>query len=148
MVPINAVKNSLTRDAKLALAPFVTKEDKEHHHEVFGDDYSACLNWYRRGIRNLGVDEEKEQLRKREIKGKIAKETLFIAGLRDATSPAERGKTSMNGNVEGGEGGGKLKMVSVDSGHWIMLEKAEETNSILKEFFEKGVEKVGVRATL
>jgi len=45
----------------------------------------------------------------------------------------------MNGTVEGGEKGGKLSVVDVDAGHWIMLEKVEETNRVLGEFFELGV---------
>lgn len=30
-----------------------------------------------------------------------------------------------------------LTVKNVDSGHWIMLEKPNETNSLLEEFFEK-----------
>jgi hypothetical protein len=46
----------------------------------------------------------------------------------------------MSGSVERG----KLRVVDVDAGHWIMLEKVEETNRVLTEFFEG----VGVRSVL
>lgn len=107
---------------------------------MFGVDYSACLNWYTRGINNLGVDEEKELLKKGEIKEKIGKETLMVTGLKDVVCGAERGRVSMSGSVERG----KLRVVDVDAGHWIMLEKVEETNRVLTEFFEG----VGVRSVL
>jgi hypothetical protein len=29
--------------------------------------------------------------------------------------------------------------VTVESGHWVMLECADQTNRMLEEFFEKGV---------
>ena len=147
-MPINACENSITRNWKFPLAPYITEEDKTHHHEMFGDDYSPSLNWYHRGIRNLGAEEEKEQVKRGEIKEKIAKETLFIAGLRDATSSPERGRIVMKTFVEGGEKGGNLKMIDLDSSHWIMLEKAEEVNRILGDFFENGVGAADIKASL
>lgn len=33
---------------------------------------------------------------------------------------------------------GRLSCVDVDAGHWIMLEKPEETNEILRSFLEGG----------
>jgi len=36
----------------------------------------------------------------------------------------------------GGEKGGRLRVVDVDAGHWIMLEKADETNRIWRGFWE------------
>lgn len=33
-----------------------------------------------------------------------------------------------------------MQIVDVDAGHWIMQEKRDETNRILEEFFENGVD--------
>lgn len=112
------------------LPPFITSEDKAHHHATFGDDYSHCLNWYHRGINNLGVAEEKVLLEDGKIKAKLGKETLFVPGLKDAISPAARGKSVMQMAVEED----KLKVVEVDAGHWIMLEKGDELNHILEDY--------------
>ena len=130
--PIDGLKSFLTASSKTNVAPYITETEIAHHRAVFGDDYSACLNWYKRAISNLGVDEEKQLLKKGEIKDKIGKETLLVTGLRDVICGAERGRVSMKGSVEKG----KLSIVDVDAGHWIMLEKVEETNRILGEFFE------------
>lgn len=132
------MKKFITSDQKCALAPFITDEDKAHHHAAFGNDYSACVNWYKRGITNLGADEERRQLKRGEIRSKLGKDTLMIAGTKDPTSGAERARASMSASVEKG----MLKVVEADAGHWIMLEKAEETNRLLEDFFENGVREV------
>jgi soluble epoxide hydrolase/lipid-phosphate phosphatase len=49
----------------------------------------------------------------------------------------------MQAGVDGGLEGGKLAFVEIGSGHWVMLEFAEETNRILENFFENGVKGFG-----
>jgi pimeloyl-ACP methyl ester carboxylesterase len=124
------LKKFHSSDKELPMASFITPADKAHHHAVFGNDYSICLNWYHRGINNLGVAEEKALLEKGEIKDTLDKETLFFAGLKDAISPAVWGKQVLNATVEKG----KLRIVDVEAGHWIMLEKSDELNRALEEF--------------
>jgi soluble epoxide hydrolase / lipid-phosphate phosphatase len=114
----------------MQLPSFITPEDKAHHHATFGDDYSHCLNWYHRGINNLGVAEEQALLNSGKIKSKLAKDTLFVPGLKDGISPAVKGKAVMQMAVEEG----KLKTVEVNAGHWIMLEKADELCYIVDDF--------------
>lgn len=118
------------------LAPYITEEDKIHHHSVFGSDYSAPCTWYVRGISSLGVEEEKDSIKKGKIKETIGKETLMIATLNDPVSSADRAKAGMQAGVQSG----KLAYVEVNSGHWVMLECATETNRVLAEFLEKGVD--------
>lgn len=137
--PINSLRDWLSSKSKTHVASYITDEEKAHHHKVFADGYSACVNWYKRGIMNLGVEEEKALLEKGEIASKIGKETLMLTGLRDVICGAQRARVSMRGSVERG----KLKVVDLDAGHWIMLEKSEETNKVLQEFFEgRGVRSV------
>jgi soluble epoxide hydrolase / lipid-phosphate phosphatase len=133
------------------LAPYITEEDKAHHHAVFGSDYSAPCMWYARGLDSLGVEEEHESIKKGNIKKRIGKETLMIVTLNDAVSSPERARIGMQAGVEGGLAGGNLAIVEVDSGHWVMLERTEETNLILEGFFENGVKafgKKGFKASL
>ena len=141
--PINGLKDWLTAGSKTHVAGYICEEEKEYHHRVFGDDYSACVNWYKRGIRNMGVDEETKMLERGEIEngGRIAKDTLMLTGLKDVVCGADRARVVMKGAVDKG----KLKVVDLDAGHWIMLEKAKETNRALEDFFEGGV---GVRSVL
>jgi soluble epoxide hydrolase/lipid-phosphate phosphatase len=121
------------------LASYITEEDKAHHHAVFGSDYRAPCMWYVRGINSLGVEEEQASIKKGDILEKIGKETLMIATTNDAVCSPERARIGMQAGVEGGLAGEKLAFVDVDSGHWVMLECADQTNKILEEFFEKGV---------
>lgn len=140
LAPIDALKEWLLSGSLTHVAGYITEEDKEHHRKVFEDGYDACVCWYKRGIRNLGVEEEQEKLKKGEIRNKIGKETLMITGLKDVVCGAERARVGMEGSVERG----MLKVVDVDAGHWIMLEQKQETNRILGEFFEG----VGVKSAL
>ncbi|PVH70675.1 alpha/beta-hydrolase [Cadophora sp. DSE1049] len=111
------------------LAPWISEYDKRRHHEAFGDGYSACLNWYRREINNLGVKDERELLKMGLIGRGIEKETLMVTALRDAVSSAERARA--------------IQIVDVDAGHWIMLERKDETNRTLEEFFAGNVKGSG-----
>ena len=141
--PIDGLREWLAKGLRTHVAPWITEQDSEYHRRAFGVDYEAPTMWYKRGIRNLGVEEEQGMLRRGEVAngGKIWKETLMVTGLRDVVCGADRARASMRGSVERG----KLKVVDLDAGHWVMLEMAEETNKALQEFFEEGV---GVRSVL
>ena len=111
---------------------------------------APCM-WYARVLDSLGVEEEQASIKNGRMKEKIEKETLLVITLNDAVSSPERVRIAMQTGVEGGVEGGKLAMVEVDSGHRVMLERAEETNRILEQFFEKGVKgfgKQGLKAFL
>jgi soluble epoxide hydrolase / lipid-phosphate phosphatase len=121
------------------LASYITEEDKAHHHAVFGSDYRTPCLWYVRGINSLGVEEEKASIKKGNILEKIGKETLMIATINDAVCSPDRPRIGMQAGVEGGLTEGKLAFVAIESGHWVMLECADQTNRLLEEFFEQGV---------
>jgi soluble epoxide hydrolase/lipid-phosphate phosphatase len=145
--PTGAMERFLTTTSPAVssslLAPYITEEDKAHHHKVFASDYTAPCTWYVRGISSLGVEEEKDSIAKGKIQEIIRKETLMIATVNDPVGSVERARSGMQISVEGGFAGGKLAFVEVDTGHWVMLEKAEETNRILEAFLEKGVKGAG-----
>ena len=128
------LKSFIISDSRLELPSWISPEDKAHHYAVFKGDYSPCLTWYKRGINNLGIAEEKALLEKGRIKAKLDKPTLLVPGLRDAIYPHVKAKAIMSAAVEEG----KLTIVDVDAGHWIMLEKAVEINNILEDFCAAG----------
>jgi soluble epoxide hydrolase/lipid-phosphate phosphatase len=99
------------------LAPYISASDKVHHHAIFGDDYSPPCKWYVRGLRNLGVEEEKKALREGRISGGLKGDVLMITGLKDAVCLADWARVSISRSVEGGGKGGKLKVVDVDASH-------------------------------
>ncbi|KAH6681732.1 Alpha/Beta hydrolase protein [Halenospora varia] len=134
---LGGCKSYLESSKKLPVGDWVGNvlEEKAVHHEAFGDDYSAPLNWYKRAIGNLGQDEEIAQLKRGELKEKIGKETLMITGTKDVVCLAGQAKASMPSMVEKG----KLVIEDLDAGHWTMLERADECNEVLERFFEGGV---------
>lgn len=59
-------------------------------------------------------------------------DVLMIGGMKDTVCGADTARAMMKGSVEEG----RLTCVDVDAGHWIMLERPDETNEILRAFFE------------
>lgn len=129
------------------LAPWVTSSDKAAHHAAFGTDYTPTLNWYHRGISSLGVDDEVSALKEGSIKAKISVQTLMITGTKDVVCSAGHARKTMESCVEGGRYGGKLRVVDVDAGHWVMLEQRERFNEVLGSWLEE-TEEGGGRARL
>ena len=134
--PLNNMSSFIQSDKLVPLAPYVSAESKLHHHAVFGNDYSAPCTWYKRGIANLGIDAELAALDEGIIKDKLSVKTLLITGSNDRVCLSDKAKESMNAFVKGGLKGELLKVVDLDAGHWINLERAKETNAALLEFFE------------
>src|SRR4051794_27277953 len=96
----------------IPVAPYISPSMKAYHHEVFRTDYEAPCKWYVRGIRNLGVEEEKMALGEGEIVGRLCEDergfqgsVLMVTGLRDPVCPAGHARGSMNSTVAGGEEG-------------------------------------------
>ena len=131
------METQITSDTSTEVAPYITEEDKAHHHSIFGRDYSSCLNWYKRAIRNLGVDTEIQELKRGNIRDNIPKEieTLMITGTRDAVCLAPRAEQAMSQSCEQG----RLAVKHLDAGHWVLMERREEVNTILERFLEDGV---------
>ena len=126
------MERCITGDKHIQCGDWIEEGDKEFHHQMFGDDYEAPTKWYSRGILSLGAKNEKELLRKGLIMERLRKETLMVTGTRDAVCGAARARESMNASVQRG----LLKVVDLDAGHWIMLERKEETNRVLEQFIE------------
>jgi len=136
---IGALNNFLGADRRTKVGEWVgdVREEARWHHAMFGDDYERPLRWYHRGINNLGEEEERELLKRGEAGEKIGKETLMITGTKDRVCDAGKARMVMGAFVENPKE--KLKVVDLDAGHWVMLEKKEEMNRALEAFLENGV---------
>ncbi|KUJ13058.1 alpha/beta-hydrolase [Mollisia scopiformis] len=126
------------------LAPWTTPSDKTHHHNSFGNDYSPTLNWYHRGISSLGVDAEISALKEGKISSKIDIPTLMIGGTKDVVCDATHARKVMQSSVERE----KLKVVDLETGHWINLEEKEKFNEVLREWLEETSGEGGARPKL
>ncbi|KAH8815643.1 Alpha/Beta hydrolase protein [Xylogone sp. PMI_703] len=130
--PVGALKKYLEEDKKSEMAPYMTPEAIEHHHASLGDDYSAPLNWYKRSIADIGSEEEAELAKQGKLEKTLKKDTLMVAGLKDAVCLPFVSKDVMPKVVEG-----ELVEVDIDSGHWLFLDRPEEFNKVLKGFLER-----------
>ncbi|TVY41031.1 Bifunctional epoxide hydrolase [Lachnellula occidentalis] len=141
---IGHLEKFISADRRAKVGEWVgdVQEEARWHHEMIGDDYSAPLRWYHRGMKGLGKEEEEELLKKGEIKEKIGKETLMITGTKDRVCNAEKARIAMEAFVENPKE--NLKVLDLEAGHWVMLEKAEEMNRGLERFLENGVRDEGV----
>ncbi|RDW78404.1 hypothetical protein BP5796_06256 [Coleophoma crateriformis] len=137
LAPVGAAKTFITTDQHAKSASYFTPEDKAYFHSVFGADYSAPTCWYKRSLAGLGVEEERKAIEAGEVKtwkvdSKLDKETLLVTGTRDAVCIPEIGRQSMRKFTEEG----KLRIVDLEAGHWVQLEKATEFNQALLNFIQ------------
>lgn len=57
----------------------------------------------------------------------------MIGGTKDVVCDSGHARQTMERFVEGG----KLKVVNLDTGHWIMLEQRDSFNKVLAEWLEE-----------
>jgi len=114
-------------EGKLAESkPWFTSEDKEHYDQAFSSGYAAPINWYKAALTNINESDEKE-IPQENIA--LKQPTLLISSTSFITVSGDFA-SQMKPNVP------DLTVESLDCGHWIQLEKADEVNGILEKFFE------------
>jgi len=88
------------------------------------DEYGPAMNWYRCAMQNLNLKDEQEA----KPDPKIEVPVLMIVANEDPLSNA-MAITAMRENIA------NLKVVDIECGHWVQVEKPEEVNTALEEFF-------------
>lgn len=130
MGPLGACRTCFTSGKTSPLASWVTTPELETQDEIFAPGnggYGPALNWYKAQIANLNTpDDEGVSEDDRHVK----QPTLLVTcGLDYIGVPALQ------------EGGMRpwvkdLKVVELESGHWVQIEKADEVNEILENFIK------------
>lgn len=90
--------------------------------------YGPALNWYKAQMANLN-SQEKYTIPLKSLH--IQQRTLAILGSRDSTCVPAMQEHLMRPHVR------DLKVVIVDAGHWLQLQKSDDVNKIIKEFLEE-----------
>ena len=90
--------------------------------------YGPGLNWYKAQMANLNTQDESTLPYKRLD---IQQRTLAILAGRDFICVPTVQEQAMRPHVR------SLKIVTVDAGHWLQLQKPDEINKTLREFLEE-----------
>ena len=115
----------------VACASYITKEEIDIHNKIFAHEnggHGPPLKWYKAQIANLDNEDDAtippERLH-------VQQRTLLVTCSNDfIVNPAVQVE-SMRPFVK------NLKVETMDTGHWLLIEKPEEVNAILKNFFEE-----------
>lgn len=112
----------------------IPKEELATHQQIFdpkNGGYGPGLNWYKAQIANLNTEEDTSIPPERRH---IQQRTLAILGRDDFICVPAMQEATMRPYVK------NLKVETVDAGHWVQLQQPDETNKLLKEFFDEAVE--------
>ncbi len=95
------------------------------HRKIMKDEYGPGMNWYRCAMQNLDHRDEEEEKPDQNLEGPV----LMIVAKEDPLSNA----MAINGMKEFVA---NLKVVEIECGHWLQIEKRHEVNTALEEFFK------------
>lgn len=128
MGPTGAMEAFISKDTQAPLAAYVTEEEKKRHLEIFNGQWQAPMNWYRAGlVWNLWEDEEKEAIANG-LDVKLNMPVLVVLEPAEMAFLQEKNQRELctDWRVRGTDGGG----------HWVQLEKKDQVNGWLEEFFQ------------
>ncbi|TVY54943.1 Bifunctional epoxide hydrolase 2 [Lachnellula cervina] len=109
---------------------YLTAEDQADFRKEFAPSkggFGPAINWYRAQLHDINAADEKEIPQENY---KLQQPTLLLNGNNIITATADFPK-HMKPNAP------TLEVKNFDAGHWIQLEKPDETNETLRAFFEE-----------
>ena len=89
------------------------------------DEYGPAMNWYKCAMQNLNLKDEENV----EIDPILKMPVLMIVAEKDPLS----NEMAINGMRPYAP---NLKVVGFESGHWVQIERRDEVNSALEDFFK------------
>ncbi|KUJ11476.1 putative epoxide hydrolase [Mollisia scopiformis] len=124
IAPLGAVEAFATSDRIEKRGAYVTDEEMATHRRIMKDDYGPAMNWYKCAGQDLNLPDEQNG----QPDPKLDMPALMIVAKEDPLSNA-LAINAMREHVT------NLKVVEYKSGHWVQIEKKDEVNSTLEEFF-------------
>lgn len=94
------------------------------HRKIMKDDYDAALNWYRCAMQDLNIQDEVHD----QLDPTLQCPTLMIVAKDDALFN-ETAVEAMRKLVT------NPRVVELSAGHWVQLERRDEVNAALEDFF-------------
>lgn len=121
--PLGKMKKFVEDNRRLPIGRWYSQEMQQHHLQAFGtkDGYKGATKWYQMWMGNLFAQDERgyEDF-------KISQPGLFI--VPEAGSGMQEQMLA--------EWVPRLKVVKLDSGHWVHMEQREEVNKAIEAFLE------------
>ncbi|CZR64435.1 related to soluble epoxide hydrolase [Phialocephala subalpina] len=124
LAPIGALESFAKSGKVTKRGSYISDEEMATHRNIMKDEYGPAMNWYRCAMQNLNLKDEREA----KPDPKIEVPVLMIVAKEDPLSNA-MAITAMRENIA------NLKVVEVECGYWVQVEKEEEVNTALEEFF-------------
>lgn len=126
MCSVSACRTYFTTGKTGPIADWATHTEYTTHEKIFSQGgYGPSLNWYKAQMANLNADDEKDVT---EEQKQIKQPTLLVTAKHDAIAVPQM-------QVDGTKPFAKdLTVVEIDAGHFVQIEKPEETNKALEEF--------------
>lgn len=128
--PTGALEAFVEADKMAPTGGFVSDKDREIHNRIFAAErggYDPCLNHYRALYRDLNLADENVIPHSA---ANITKPVLLLTAAKDPIGTPARAEAGTRPYVP------DLRVQQIDSGHFMMLEKAEEVNDAMRAFFE------------
>ncbi len=129
MCLIGAARSWFAEGKTSALASYVSSEEIDIHDQIFAPEnggYGPPLMWYKAQMANVNVHDEATLAAEQ---SHIKQPTLLITAANDYIAIPSMQEQGMRPYVK------NLKVESVDTGHWLQLEKPDEVNQTLERFF-------------
>jgi soluble epoxide hydrolase/lipid-phosphate phosphatase len=125
--PMGKMKQFVTEDQRTPVGPWYSEDLQRKHLEAFGrpDGYKGATRWYRMWVENLFAPDEKGY-----ETTEIQTPALFVLPKEPEASSQQQEKMLKQWVTN-------LDTVRLDSGHWIHLEKAGDTNEVIENFLQK-----------
>lgn len=131
LCPSGGIRKFYEKEMTGPLPDWISESEIAIYEQIFSADnggYRGGLNWYKTQMANLNSTDEMAVPSDRRQTDKAA---LLVACTKDYVGipSMQEESTRMFAN--------DLEVESLDCGHWVQLEKANEVNEILKSFIEK-----------
>ncbi|RDW63563.1 hypothetical protein BP6252_11108 [Coleophoma cylindrospora] len=129
--PYGVLKEWTVNDRMCPMASWFEGEAKDVHAELFSPangGYGPPTNWYKVITRKLNNPDEAECAK---THTPIKQPVLLVTAAQDRICVAAIQEAITKPHTE------DLRIESLDTAHWVQLEKPDETNTVLESFFEE-----------
>lgn len=122
--PLGKMQQFVTENRRIPVGSWYSQELQKNHLEAFGtkDGYKGVARWYRMWLENLFAPDEVG------FDGfQTSQPALFVVPREPESSAAQQQQMLAAWTPN-------LQTVTTDSGHWVHLERSEETNAAIQDF--------------